>query len=156
VNHHIYDYQAFFIPGIAHSSYLLGGVSSCLIIDPCRDPDLYITAALEEGFTIAGILETHLHADFISGHLDLHEMTGAPIYVPKKLHVNFLTFLSKKAVGSSLMIVRYWLSRHRPYPRACQLCGYTRKSRGEPIALFPGDTLFVGDVGRPDFFLECP
>ncbi|NLL10401.1 MAG: MBL fold metallo-hydrolase, partial [Methanomicrobiales archaeon] len=75
--------RQFFIPGIAHSSYLLGGVSSCMIIDPARDPDIYIHAAEEEGFTITGILMTHLHADFISGHIDLHERTGAPIYAPK-------------------------------------------------------------------------
>ena len=56
---------------------------SAMIIDPARDPNIYIQAADEEGFRITGILETHLHADFISGHLDLHERTGAPIYAPK-------------------------------------------------------------------------
>ena len=64
--------RQFFIPGIPHSSYLLGGVSSCVLVDPARDPAMYIQAADEEGFKITGILETHLHADFISGHRDLH------------------------------------------------------------------------------------
>ena len=63
--------QQFFVKGIAHSSYLLGGTKTCAIIDPRRDVQIYIDAAKEMGFKITHILETHLHADFISGHLDL-------------------------------------------------------------------------------------
>src|SRR4030042_6450144 len=75
--------QQFFVKGLAHSSYLLGGTNNCAIIDPRRDVDIYLWAAKDMGMKITHILETHLHADFISGHLDLAEKTGAVIYVPK-------------------------------------------------------------------------
>jgi glyoxylase-like metal-dependent hydrolase (beta-lactamase superfamily II) len=81
--------QQFFVKGIAHSSYLLGGTKTCAIIDPRRDVQIYIDAAKEMGFKITHILETHLHADFISGHLDLAEKTGASIYAPKSGRCSF-------------------------------------------------------------------
>ena len=73
----------FFVEKIAHSSYLLAGSHSCAIIDPRRDVDIYIDAARALGVDITHILETHLHADFISGHMDLAALTGAKIYAPK-------------------------------------------------------------------------
>ena len=73
----------FFVKGLAHSSYLLGGTTTCAIIDPRRDIDVYIQAARAMGMKITHILETHLHADFISGHIDLAAQTGAVIYAPK-------------------------------------------------------------------------
>ncbi|MRR14046.1 MBL fold metallo-hydrolase, partial [archaeon] len=72
----------FFVPGIAHSSYLVAGNKSCAVVDPERDISRYIDAAMQMGLRITHILETHLHADFISGHLDLAKATGAPIYAP--------------------------------------------------------------------------
>src|SRR5512145_1767849 len=73
----------FFIPGIAHSSYLVAGTRSCAVIDPSRDVGRYTRAAKEMGLSITHILETHLHADFISGHLDLADATGAAIFAPR-------------------------------------------------------------------------
>ncbi len=145
--------RQFFIPGIAHSSYLLGGVSSCMIIDPTRDPDIYIEAANEEGFKITGILETHLHADFISGHLDLHERTGAPIYAPKSAQCEFSH--NPISEGSTITLDDCSISVIETPGHTPEHVSYivTHLSRGdEPVALFPGDTLFVGDVGRPDLF----
>ena len=74
--------QQFFVGGIAHSSYLLGGAKTCAIVDPQRDVQIYLDAARTGGLKITHILETHLHADFVSGHLDLAELTGARIYAP--------------------------------------------------------------------------
>ncbi len=145
--------RQFFIPGIAHSSYLLGGVSSCMIIDPARDPDIYIHAAEEEGFTITGILKTHLHADFISGHLDLHERTGAPIYAPKSAACEFLH--QPVSDGSRFTLDDCEISVIETPGHTPEHVSYivTHLSSGnEPVALFSGDTLFVGDVGRPDLF----
>ncbi|MCW4019936.1 MAG: MBL fold metallo-hydrolase, partial [Candidatus Bathyarchaeota archaeon] len=62
--------QPFFTKGIAHSSYLLGDLGICAIVDPRRDVDIYIAAAKSLNMKITHILETHLHADFVSGHLD--------------------------------------------------------------------------------------
>ena len=61
----------FFVKGIAHSSYILAGKQNCAVIDPSRDTDIYLEEAKSRGLKITHILETHLHADFISGHLDL-------------------------------------------------------------------------------------
>ncbi len=75
--------QPFFVKGLAHSSYLLAGSNTCAIVDPRRDVQLYLDTAKEMEMKITHILETHLHADFVSGHLDLAEITGATIYAPK-------------------------------------------------------------------------
>ena len=79
----------FFIPGIAHSSYLVAANRTCAVIDPERDAGRYIIAAREMGLRITHVLETHLHADFISGHLDLADATGAGIYTSRSAHCAF-------------------------------------------------------------------
>jgi len=84
----------FFTGKIAHSSYILAGKESCAVIDPRRDVDLYIDEARALGVTITHILETHLHADFISGHMDLARRTGATIYAPKSAQCPSITSLS--------------------------------------------------------------
>jgi hydroxyacylglutathione hydrolase len=81
--------QQFFVPGLAHSSYLLGGASTCAIIDPRRDVEIYLDAAASMGMKITHIFQTHLHADFVSGHLDLAEATGAIIVAPKSGNCEF-------------------------------------------------------------------
>ncbi|MDG6229750.1 MAG: MBL fold metallo-hydrolase, partial [Candidatus Thermoplasmatota archaeon] len=79
----------FFVEKIAHSSYLLGGSQTCAIIDPQRDVDIYIDKARELDLRITHIFETHLHADFISGHMELSHRTGATIYAPKQGNCTF-------------------------------------------------------------------
>ena len=79
----------FFVKKIAHSSYLLAGSKQCAIIDPQRDVELYIQEARAQGVEITHILQTHLHADFVSGHMDLAEKTGAKIYVAKSANCTF-------------------------------------------------------------------
>jgi len=81
--------QQFFVKGLAQSSYLLGGTKTCAIVDPRRDIDLYLDAAKSLDMEVTHILETHLHADFISGHLDLADKTGATIYAPKAANCTF-------------------------------------------------------------------
>ena len=81
--------QQFFVKGIAHSSYILAGKEKCAVIDPRRDTGIYVEAAKVLGVKITHILETHLHADFISGHIDLAEATGAKIYAPKSGNCEF-------------------------------------------------------------------
>lgn len=145
--------QQFFVKGLAHSSYLLGGTNTCAIVDPRRDIDIYLQAAKDMGMTITHILETHLHADFISGHLDLAEQTGATIYAPKPAKCRF----KHKAVGEgdsfkleNMRIKVFETPGHTPEHISYVV---TDKSRGpDPVAVFCGDTLFVGDVGRPDLF----
>ncbi len=145
--------QSFFVPGLSHISYLLCGSKTCAVIDPKRDIEIYLDAAKGMGLKITHILETHLHADFISGHMDLTERTGAKIYAPKSGNCQFDHVALSE--GDSFQIEDMEL-------RVIDTPGHTPEhlvyvvvdhSRGEePVALFSGDTLFVGDVGRPDLF----
>jgi len=145
--------QPFFVSGLSHISYLLCGSKTCAVIDPKRDVQFYLETAKAMGLKITHVLETHLHADFISGHMDLAEKTGAKIYAPKSGNCQFNH--QGLAEGDSFEIEDMEI-------RVLETPGHTPEhivyvvidhSRGEePTALFSGDTLFVGDVGRPDLF----
>ena len=145
--------EQFHVPKIAHSSYLLGGKENCAIVDPRRDVHIYIEAAKKMGFKITHILETHLHADFVSGHLDLAEKTEAKIYAPASANCQFKHQPLQE--GDEFKIDDVTI-------RVIETPGHTPEhlsyvvvdeSRGkEPVVVFCGDTLFVGDVGRPDLF----
>ncbi len=145
--------EQFYVPKIAHSSYLLAGKENCAIVDPSRDVDRYIEAAKNMGFRITHILETHLHADFISGHMDLAEKTGARIYAPASADCQFEHQALKEGDEfriDNVMIRVLDTPGHTPEHLSYVV---TDKARGdEPVVLFCGDTLFVGDVGRPDLF----
>jgi hydroxyacylglutathione hydrolase len=143
----------FFVKGLAHSSYVLGGTKTCAVVDPQRDVQIYLDAAKSLGMTITHILETHLHADFISGHLDLAEKTGAQIFAPKagKCAFDHVGLAEGDSVEIEDMVLGVLETRgHTPEHISYVV---TDKARGqEPVAVFCGDTLFVGDVGRPDLF----
>lgn len=143
----------FFIPGLAHSSYIVAGDRTCAVIDPERDAGRYITAAREMGLRITHVLETHLHADFISGHLDLADATGAGIYMSGSAHCRFPHTPLAEGDEVHLEDIRFSVigtAGHTP-EHICYIA--TDTTRGQtPVALFSGDTLFVGDVGRPDLF----
>jgi len=143
----------FFLKKIAHSSYILAGNKTCAVIDPQRDVDIYISEARAMGVDITHILQTHLHADFISGHMDLAEKTGAKIYVAKSARCTFdHVGLSE---GDTIVLENMQLNvletpGHTP-EHICYVVHDT--NRGEtPVGVFVGDTLFIGDVGRPDLF----
>ena len=145
--------QSFFVPGLAHLSYLLGGKGTCAIVDPRRDVEEYIAVAKTMGMRITHILETHLHADFISGHMDLAARTGAEIVAPRAGHCVF----EHRPVGErdefqiEDMNIRV-LDTPGHTPEHISYVVTDRSRSTEPAATFCGDTLFVGDVGRPDLF----
>lgn len=143
----------FFIEKIAHSSYMLAGQDICAVIDPQRDVDIYINEARRLGVDITHVLQTHLHADFISGHMDLAKRTGAMIYAPKSANCTFKhTALSE---GDVIKIEDMHLSvMETPGHTPEHICYVVKDTtRGDsPLGVFTGDTLFVGDVGRPDLF----
>jgi hydroxyacylglutathione hydrolase len=145
--------QQFFVNGLAHASYLLGGAKTCAIIDPRRDVQIYLETAKAMGLTITHILETHLHADFISGHLDLAEKTEAKIYVPKAGKCQFEhVALSEgdRFEMEDMEIKVFETPGHTPEHISYVVMDHSRGE--EPVSVFTGDTLFVGDVGRPDLF----
>lgn len=145
----------FFTPKIAHSSYILAGKSSCAVIDPQRDVDIYLEEARGLGVDITHIIQTHLHADFVTGDTELAASTGAKIHVAASAGCSFdHVGLSE---GDNIHIEDMEL-------RVLETPGHTPEhlcyvvidhSRGDtPVGVFSGDTLFVGDVGRPDLFPE--
>ncbi len=144
----------YFTGKIAHSSYIVAGSGTCAVIDPRRDVDLYIEEARALGVRITHILETHLHADFVSGHLDLAERTGARIYAPASADCAFDHAPLQEGDSFSLEHLRFDVLEtpgHTP-EHIVYLVSDTTRASDDPVALFSGDVLFVGDVGRPDLF----
>lgn len=143
----------YYIEKIAHSSYILAGDKTCAVIDPARDVDLYISEAENLGLEITHVLETHLHADFVSGHLELAERTGADIFIPASANAQFHHFALWEGdvfYVEDMKIQVLETPGHTP-----EHVSYIVRdtSTGEdPVAAFVGDTLFVGDAGRPDLF----
>ena len=145
--------QQFFVDGLAQSSYLLGGANTCAIVDPRRDVDIYIAAAKALGMKITHVLETHLHADFISGHMDLAEKIGARIFAPKGgncrfEHVGLVEGDRFEIEDMAISVLD--TAGHTPEHISYVVSDLARGK--EPAGVFCGDTLFVGDVGRPDLF----
>ena len=143
----------FFIGKIAHSSYILAGKNSCAVIDPQRDVDHYINEARALGVDITHIFQTHLHADFISGHMDLAEKTGAKIYVAKSAKCSFdhIALSEGDSIELEDMVLNVLETPgHTPEHLSYVVIDKSRSER--PVGVFVGDTLFVGDVGRPDLF----
>jgi hydroxyacylglutathione hydrolase len=143
--------ERFYLGCLAHASYMVGSGGVATIIDPQRDVDIYLEGAERKGWKIKHIIETHVHADFVSGHRELAERTGARIYLGAGSGAQFPHVAVKD--GDEIEFGRCRL-------RFLQTPGHTLESicvlmndRGEPqrpAAVFTGDTLFVGDVGRPD------
>ena len=143
----------FFLEKIAHSSYILAGKGTCAVVDPRRDVDIYIEEARALGVRITHILQTHLHADFVSGHMDLAEKTGARIYVAKSAGCDFnhVPLVEGDTIRIEQLLLKVLETPGHTPEHLCYVV--TDTSRGDaPVGVFTGDTLFVGDVGRPDLF----
>jgi len=144
-------FEQFYLSCLAHASYLVGSEGVAAVIDPQRDVGIYLDAARERGLRIAHIIETHLHADFVSGHRELAARTGAAIYLGEGSGATFPHHAVRDGDEVAFGQVRL---------RFLQTPGHTVESvsvvvtdleRGEgPAAVLTGDTLFIGDVGRPD------
>ena len=134
---------------ISEAAYFVESNGEAIVIDPLRDIDVYLQLAQEHNATIKYIFETHFHADFVSGHLDLGEKTGAPIVYGPETQAAFKFHLAKDGeifkIGNITIEVM-----HTPGHTLESSCYLLRDETGNPYCLFTGDTLFVGDVGRPD------
>lgn len=134
---------------LSESAYYLESEGEAAIIDPLRDVEAYLVLARERNATIKYIFETHFHADFVSGHLDLQKATGAPIVYGPNTETNFPIHLAKD--GERFRLGKLTIEvLHTPGHTVESTCYLLRNEKGEPHAIFTGDTLFVGDVGRPD------
>lgn len=143
-------FKQFYLGCLAHGSYLIGSGGEAAVIDPQRDVDQYIEEANREGFLIKYIIETHLHADFVSGHRELAERTGAAIVFGAKAEAEFPHIAAKD--GDILHVGTINLSiLETPGHTPESICILAKDAADKsPAKLFSGDTLFIGDVGRPD------
>jgi hydroxyacylglutathione hydrolase len=143
--------EQFFLGCLAHASYIVASEGVAAVIDPQRDVDLYIDYAREKNLRIEHIIETHLHADFVSGHHELAERTGARIYLGEDAHATFPHIAIKDGATLQFGNARFNFL-HTPGHTIEGACAVLTDlaSPAAPRAVFTGDTLFVGDVGRPD------
>jgi glyoxylase-like metal-dependent hydrolase (beta-lactamase superfamily II)/rhodanese-related sulfurtransferase len=144
-------FEQFYLGCLAHASYMLGSEGEAAVVDPQRDVEIYLKAAEQQGLKIRHIFETHLHADFVSGHLELAKRTGARIHIGAHAGATFphvaLRDGSEVQVGK-LRITALETPGHTP-EGICLVVTDGEKSQ-DPWAVLTGDTLFIGDVGRPD------
>ncbi len=123
--------------------------NEAIIIDPLREIQPYLDRTQQDNVTVKYILETHFHADFVSGHLDLAKATGAPIVFGPNANPDFEFYAAKD--GEELYFGKLKIKvLHTPGHTMESTCYLLFNEENQPNALFSGDTLFVGDVGRPD------
>jgi hydroxyacylglutathione hydrolase len=142
-------FKQFYLGCLAHASYFIASEGEAVVVDPQRDVQQYLDEAASAGARIKYVIETHLHADFVSGHCELAEKSGAQIVIGAKAEAAFPHLAVRD--GDELRVGNIVL-------RALETPGHTPESISwlvtgdatEPRRVLTGDTLFIGDVGRPD------
>ena len=144
-------FEQFYLGCLAHASYMLASEGEAVVVDPQRDVEIYLQAAEANRVSIRYIFETHLHADFVSGHRELGARTGAQIYIGVEAEATFPHIAVRDGfqlqVGQ-MRITALETPGHTP-ESMCLVITDEEKSSA-PWAVLTGDTLFLGDVGRPD------
>jgi glyoxylase-like metal-dependent hydrolase (beta-lactamase superfamily II)/rhodanese-related sulfurtransferase len=134
---------------LAQGAYYIESEGEAVVIDPLREVQPYIQKAENNNAKIKYVLETHFHADFVSGHLDLSKKTGAPIVFGPNANPSFDAHIAKD--GEELKVGKATIRViHTPGHTMESTCYLLIDEKGKEIGLFSGDTLFIGDVGRPD------
>ena len=146
--------KQFYLPCLAHASYLIGDeqTGAAAVVDPQRDVDQYIAFAAEHGLKIKHVFLTHFHADFVAGHLELRDRVGAKIYlgIAAKAAYAFTPLQDGDIVEfGRVRLKALETPGHTPESISILVYGLDR-SETQPHAVLTGDTLFIGDVGRPD------
>jgi len=145
-------FRQFYLGCLAHASYLIGSGTEAAVVDPQRDIDIYVDEAEALGFKIKYVIETHCHADFISGHHELAARTGAKIYFGARAAAKF-DFVPVHEGDEIVMqdaILRFLETPGHTPESISVLIFEGQKSNTDPWGVLTGDTLFIGDVGRPD------
>lgn len=141
--------KQFFDDGLAHGSYAIVSEGEVALIDPGRDPKPYEDYAKEHNANIKAVFETHPHADFASSHMEFYQKHGATIYVNPKMQVEYphkpLNDKEQVQIGN-VSLEALFTPGHSPDHNTYLL----RDENGQSHAVFTGDSLFVGDIGRPD------
>ncbi len=144
-------FKQFYLGCLAHASYMIGSEGEAAVVDPQRDVEQYIAEAEGQGLKIKYVVETHLHADFISGHCELAARTGAEIIFSRHAHAAF----PHRAVsdGDEINVGRVtlrFMETPGHTPESICVLVIDRDVSDQPQKVLTGDTLFIGDVGRPD------
>ena len=146
-------FTQYYLDCLSQASYLIGDETTgrAVVVDPRRDVDEYVRDAADAGLTIELVIETHFHADFLSGHLELAEATGAEIAYSAVAETEFAS--RKIADGERLELGDVVLEfRHTPghTPESLSIVVWEHADDEAPYGVLTGDTMFIGDVGRPD------
>ena len=143
--------RQFYVGCLAHASYLIGDGGEAVVVDPSRDIEMYLDEAAVQGLRITWVLETHLHADFVSGHRELAARTGATIGIGARAEAGFphraLRDGDQIMIGGTRIVA---LETPGHTPESLSFAVYERAADPQPAGVLTGDTLFVGDVGRVD------
>jgi hydroxyacylglutathione hydrolase len=134
---------------LSEAAYYIESNGEAAIIDPLRDIDAYLQLAAERNASIKYIFETHFHADFVSGHLDLQKKTGATIVYGPETQTSFPVHVAKDGEIFSIGDITIKVL-HTPGHTLESSCFLLKDEAGKNYCVFTGDTLFIGDVGRPD------
>jgi glyoxylase-like metal-dependent hydrolase (beta-lactamase superfamily II)/rhodanese-related sulfurtransferase len=147
-------FKQFYLPCLAHASYLIGdeATGTAAVVDPQRDTDQYIALAAEHRLKIKHVFLTHLHADFIAGHLELRDRAGATIYLGAQAKAGYaFTPLHDGELLEFGRVRLKFLETPGHTPESISIVVYDLNVNDkQPYAVLTGDTLFIGDVGRPD------
>jgi hydroxyacylglutathione hydrolase len=147
-------FKQFYLPCLAHASYLIGdeATGTAAVVDPQRDTDQYVAFAAEHALSIKHVFLTHLHADFVAGHLELRDRVGATIYLGSTAKTAYaFTPLHDGGILEFGRIRLKALETPGHTPESVSIVVYDLNvSDTVPYAVLTGDTLFIGDVGRPD------
>ncbi len=144
-------FKQFYLGCLAHASYLIGSEGEAAVVDPQRDVDRYIMEAASEGLEIKYVIETHLHADFVSGHRELAARTGAEIIFGAKAGATFPHRAVKDGDEIKLgRVLLRFIETPGHTPESISILVINTEVSNEPQKVLTGDTLFIGDVGRPD------
>jgi Zn-dependent hydrolases, including glyoxylases len=147
------EFKQIYTPGSAHLSYVISGKKSCIVIDPARDVTEYLRFAEVLGLPITAVILTHLHADFVAGHMELAQRTGAEIFISKKAEAGYPHYAvsnGEEFKHDKFQIKMLDTPGHTPEGSVFMISDLERGPI--PALIFSGDTLLVGDVGRPDLF----
>ncbi len=134
---------------LAEAAYYIESEGEVAVIDPLRDVKPFIDRATKDGATIKYVFETHFHADFVSGHIDLSNKTGATIVFGPTAQPSYIAYVAKD--GETFQVGKLTIKAiHTPGHTMESTCYLLTNEQGKEVAIFTGDTLFIGDVGRPD------
>jgi len=145
------NFKQFYLGCLAHASYYIGSSNEAAIVDPQRDVDEYLAEAKVRNQTIKYVIETHLHADFVGGHSELARKTGAQVVFGAKANAAFEHLAVKDGDELTIGDVKLEILETPGHtPEGISIIVEDTASAGEPKKVLTGDTLFIGDVGRPD------